>query len=80
LNALNGSWGITSPISYSYQWRRCDSAGTNCADIPNGTTQNYIIQAADVGHTIRVVVTAWNTYGSGSATSNQTGVIVHIGS
>jgi hypothetical protein len=79
VTATDGSWNY-SPTSFTYQWRRCDTGGNNCVDISYGIFfKTYGLQAEDVGYTIRVVVTAWNTYGSGSATSPQTGVIVHIG-
>ena len=50
LTAQSGSWSGTSPIVFSYQWRRCDSAGANCADITAATKQTYPLVAADVGH------------------------------
>ena len=75
LTAAAGSWSGTQPISYGYQWRRCDSAGANCADIASATGQTYTLASADVGSTARVAVTATNTGGSGSAGSAQTAVV-----
>ena len=75
LTAAPGSWTGTQPISYGYQWRRCDSAGANCADIAGATGQTYTLASADVGSTARVAVTATNTDGSGSAGSAQTAVV-----
>ena len=72
LTAAAGSWTGTQPISYGYQWRRCDSAGANCADIASATGQTYALASADVGSTVRVAVTATNMGGSGSAASAQT--------
>jgi hypothetical protein len=43
LTADPGSWTGTQPISYGYQWRRCDSAGANCEDIDRATPQTYTI-------------------------------------
>ncbi len=75
LSASNGSW-TNSPTSYAYQWRRCDNSGASCADIATATTNTHLLVLADVGSTIRVVVTATNTYGdSGPATSSQTLVV-----
>jgi alpha-tubulin suppressor-like RCC1 family protein len=74
LTASNGSWS-NSPTSYTYQWRRCNSSGNGCADISGASSSSYVPQAADVGSTIRVVVTATNAYGSASATSNQTAIV-----
>ena len=71
LSASNGSWS-NSPTSYAYQWRRCDGSGNGCADISSATSSSYVLVLADAGSTIRVVVTASNSYGSASATSSQT--------
>ena len=77
LSASNGSWS-NSPTSYAYQWRRCDSSGSGCADISGATASSYTLAGADVGSTIRVVVTASNSYGSASATSAQTAVVATV--
>ena len=74
LSTSNGSWG-GSPTSYSYQWRRCDTNGANCSDISGASQSSYTLAAADVGHTIRAVVTATNAGGSTPATSNQTAAV-----
>ncbi len=74
LTAVNGSWS-ESPSGYTYQWRRCDSGGSNCVDRAGQTSSTYTLVAGDVGQTIRVVVTATNDVGSMSATSDATGAI-----
>lgn len=58
LHSTPGTWTSTDPLSYAYQWERCDGAGANCVDIANAIASSYILGAADVGHTIRVRVTA----------------------
>jgi hypothetical protein len=76
LSADLGAWGGTKPISFSGVWRRCGPNGGNCGDIPG--TQNslqYKLTQADVGNTIRIVVTAKNSDGQASATSNATSVV-----
>ncbi len=75
LTANDGTWTGTTPISYAYQWRRCDSAGASCADIAGATATPYTLTAADVGSTLRVRVTASNAAGSSVATSAPTGVV-----
>jgi hypothetical protein len=74
LSSSTGSW-TGSPTEYSYQWEDCDSSGSNCSDISNATASSYALGSADVGDTIRAVVTATNGGGSTSATSAATVVV-----
>jgi len=75
LTASNGTWTGAQPQTYTYQWRRCDANGGSCADISGATKQTYVLTTADIGHTMRVVVTAHNSLGDASATSAPTGVV-----
>ena len=75
LTASSGSWNGTTPITYSYQWRRCDKNGAGCANISGADSSTYLLKKADVGDTIRVRVTAKNSSGSAQATSAQTDVV-----
>jgi hypothetical protein len=61
LEASSGVWSGTEPITYAYQWRRCDAGGGSCVDIAGATTATYIVQAADIGSTLRIRVTATQT-------------------
>jgi hypothetical protein len=70
-----GTWSGSSPIEPTYQWRRCDWAGANCADITAATATTYTLTAADVGHTIRVRETATNAYGQSSVDSAATAAV-----
>lgn len=54
-----GTW--TNAVSFTYQWEDCDVNGANCTPILNATGTTYLLGASDVGHTIRLVVTAYNT-------------------
>src|SRR5581483_2485603 len=74
LTATNGTWA-NNPTGFAYQWQRCDSSGANCTNISGATGQTYVLQAADVGGTVVVVVTASNPGGSGNATSAPTTLI-----
>ena len=76
LTTTNGSWQGDQPQTYTYQWRRCDAAGGACANIANATGQSYLAQAADIGHTLRVIVTGHNALGESSATSAPSAVVV----
>jgi hypothetical protein len=79
LTASNGGWTGTTPISYTYQWQRCASNGSSCAAIAGATAQTYRPVAADLGRTLRIVVTAANAVGSTAATSAATGVVTPAG-
>jgi hypothetical protein len=79
LTASPGTWNSDTTPTYAYQWQRCDTAGNNCAAITGATAQTYTLQSADVDKTLRVVVTASNSSGSGSATSAQTAVVTQPG-
>jgi hypothetical protein len=69
-----GSW--TGPGgSFTYQWLRCDSAGSACGPIDGATATTYALSASDAGATLRFAVTASNQNGTSSATSPATGVV-----
>jgi hypothetical protein len=77
LTAGNGTW-TNSPTGYGYQWWRCDSSGANCAVVSGATNATYPLAAADVGATLRVVVTASNNGGHTSAQSPASAVIAQL--
>ncbi len=79
LSATSGAWNGATPISYAYQWQRCNSSGSSCGTISSATNQNYVVSNGDTGRTIRVQVTASNTDGSNQALSGATGTIVDAG-
>jgi hypothetical protein len=70
-----GKFGGGLVEKYVFQWQRCDESGGSCTDISNATAQNYGVLKVDVGHTIRVEVTARNQYGSTVSQSKATPVI-----
>jgi hypothetical protein len=74
LTASAGSWSGDAPISYSYQWRRCNSSGSSCSNV-GGNSATYTLGSGDVNHTLVVVVTATNSVGTASVTSDHTAVI-----
>ena len=42
LTATSGAWDGATPISYAYQWQRCNSSGSGCGAIGKATNQNYV--------------------------------------
>lgn len=67
LSGDDGAWQSSVPLTFARQWQR--STGGGFADIPGATGADYTLAAADVGHTIRLQVTASNSEG-GSATAH----------
>jgi hypothetical protein len=74
VTASKGSW-TGSPTSFAYAWSRCDTSGASCAAISGATSVSYTAATADVGHTLRITVTATNGSGSAPATSAPTAVV-----
>ncbi len=74
LTVTSGSWTGLSPLTYSYQWRRCDPPGTlpSCVPIAGANGTSYTTTEADLGVTLRVYVTATNAGGSTTAFSDHT--------
>jgi Ig domain of plant-specific actin-binding protein len=70
-----GNWSGTEPLTFSYQWQRCDSNGHHCGNVRNATGNTYELTSGDVGHRLRTYVTAKNTVGSTTAVSKTTGVV-----
>src|SRR5205085_657018 len=78
LTGSNGTWTGTPTITYAYQWQRCNAAGASCADVGGATSSTFAEGPADVGHTLRVVVTATNSAGSASASSAVSGGVAAL--
>jgi acid phosphatase type 7 len=66
LSTTDGNWNGTTPMSFAYQWQRCDAGGSNCTNVGSNSS-TYLLGPNDVDSTFRVTVTATN--GAGSAAS-----------
>jgi Ca2+-binding RTX toxin-like protein len=64
LTASTGSFKGDLPIATSFVWQRCDATGAACRSIPAATKIVYHPTSSDLGSTLRLAVTATNTYGS----------------
>lgn len=73
MTVSTGSWSGTAPFTYSYQWQRCDQEGLACGAIDGATRSTYPLVGADLGGTVRALVTAANA-------STQTAVEVTVAS
>lgn len=81
LFASVGSWNGAFPITYTYQWKRCDAADPlngPCVNIAGATSSFYTPANADAGSRLRVQVTATNNQGSTSQNSEASAVVIAL--
>jgi hypothetical protein len=69
LAAEDGSWSGSRPLTLTRRWERCEAGGEGCEEIAGATGATYTPTSADVGHTLRVYVTAANSLGTVSVRS-----------
>ena len=74
LVATRGTWN-GKPTSFRFAWLRCSTTGDACLAIGGATARIYTPTVSDIGHTLRVSVTARNSSGSTTATSAATGIV-----
>jgi hypothetical protein len=78
LTATRGSWS-GKPSSYTYQWKRANSASGTYSDIGSATNNNYALTDADIDKYIKVAITATNVFGTSLVElSAATSVIVDL--
>lgn len=75
ITASVGSFSGSEPLTRTYAWQRCSSAGDACAPIPGETNQTLVLREGWRGTTVRATVTATNPQGTASATSAASAVI-----
>ncbi len=78
LSVTSGSWTGSTPLTFAYEWRRCDPYGTlsSCLAIPGATSTTYMPTTDDIGTAIRVYITGTNVAGSAVGITNHTFPIV----
>jgi Ca2+-binding RTX toxin-like protein len=62
----------TGGSSTSFEWLRCDAAGTGCVPIAGAAGTSYVLTEADIGHAIRVRQTVTGSGGTTFADSAAT--------
>ncbi len=75
LSTTTGTFGGGAIESYTYQWKDCSTTGESCSNISGATASQHTLTVNDVGHTVRVAVTATNSAGAATDTSNATAVV-----
>jgi hypothetical protein len=74
LAASPGAW-TGNPTTTSYQWERCNAAGSNCSSIGGENAMTFAVQPEDIGSTLVFSVTEINSAGAAAASSAPTGVV-----
>ena len=54
------------PITFTFQWLRCDTVGNNCVVQPGFADDSYVLRDGDIGKTVRARVIARNARGEAS--------------
>jgi hypothetical protein len=70
-----GTWTGTQPITFTFQWLRCDASGNNCLALNGQLDDSYTLRDGDIGHTLRIRVFAMNAAGKRNALSGATAVV-----
>jgi hypothetical protein len=79
LTASTGTWSGTTPLTYSYLWEECNSHGQECQGIASAMSNGYTLSSSNIGHTIRVTVTAENVAGGATSRTATTGTVLEAG-
>ena len=77
LLTLAGTWNPAAS-TIAFQWLRCAADGTSCAPIPGAIKADYVLAAADAGHTVEARVSATDAAGTTTALSNRSKVVVAL--
>ncbi|MFN8222286.1 MAG: hypothetical protein U0R50_03445 [Gaiellales bacterium] len=67
LHVVPGTWSGRQPITFTFNWLRCDSAGNNCIVQPGFTDDSYTLRPGDIDRTMRARVNADNGDGQSSS-------------
>jgi hypothetical protein len=78
LSAQRGKWA-NRPAAFRYAWQSCDRAGRSCVKVRAAKRVKYRLGSGDVGHRLRVLVTASNRVGHRTARSSVTPVVNSAG-
>ena len=76
LTTTSGTWIGAGTIAFAYQWQRCNVLGLACSDILGATTTTHVVDASDVGATLRASVTATNLGGTRTGVAAPTAIVV----
>jgi hypothetical protein len=70
-----GTWVGRQPITFTYRWLRCNTAGGDCVAISGATGRTYRLTQSDAGRKVRFNVTARNAIASVTVLSTESAVV-----
>jgi hypothetical protein len=71
LHVVPGTWNGRQPITFSFDWLRCDGGGNNCILQSGFNDDAYVLREGDIGKTMRARVIARNSRGDSSRMTAQ---------
>ncbi len=75
LSASAGVWTGAGPVTYAFQWYRCDASGGSCGSVHGATSSSYTLGKRDATKTVGMRVTATDATGSALAYTSLVGPI-----
>jgi hypothetical protein len=75
LRVQPGTWNGVQPMTFTFNWLRCDTAGNNCVQQPGFNDDAYVVRDGDIGKTVRARVNARNNRGEATRLTAQTAVV-----
>jgi hypothetical protein len=75
LFADSGDWAGSPPLQLVLAWERCNAGGSGCMPVAGEEGDTYAVTEADRGSRLLLRVTASNSGGSATATSDPTTVV-----
>ena len=75
LHVSPGTWNGQQPITFTFNWLRCDTAGNNCVQQAGFRDDAYVLREGDIGKTMRARVIARNARGESTRLTAQSAVV-----
>ena len=63
VSATTGTWQSQLPLTFKFQWRKCERLGGPCSDIVGATTSTLLVTGDLIGRELIIAVTAHNDKG-----------------
>jgi hypothetical protein len=73
-----GAWNGRQPITFTFDWLRCDPAGNNCIVQQGFHDDAYAVREGDLGRTLRARANARNSAGTGSRLTVPSAVVTGV--